>query len=414
MATWTSRATLGATNLPVFVTSSGTKIYWGDRIGATRAVGDVYEYNPTGHVVTRIIELAAITDLDSVMGLCWFNGDLYLYNTYNTATPFEKVFKVEKWTGIVNGLTTVDTVATHVNTGGGGCGGRLYVDSDQLVATFIMQQADTGSTCRYSSNGSSWSTATFSTEPHFASGGDVSPFPYASHHPLDIHEKLCTSNTIGACTANATYKWTGSGWTVVTTNGLSYYQGIVGTSKYWSTTGGDNYTTDFISNTNAGGSATKVFQVNMPWHPGIINTGTTTDLYQFDGANWVLFESMGAFTFDSGSDSTVVRLTNGDVFFLGNDSGVSAYRIIQRSEAISSSLCQFYQGINTPTYKSDVPLPGVLPGAMAVSTDGQTVVLGGNVAAAQAVVYAANPWGSWTDMPPPMTTGSAVTSIKYV
>lgn len=337
MATWTSRATLGSTNIPVNVTSSGTKIYWGDRIGSSNAAGDVYEYNPTGHVVTRIIELAAITNLDAVVGLCWFNGELYLYNSYTTGTPFEKSFKVEKWTGVTNGLTTVDTVATHL----GGSGARLYTVSGALVATFIVRQVDTGSTCRYSSNGSGWSTATFSIEPHHASGGDVAPFPYASHHPLSIHEALCTSNTIGACTTFSTFIFNGSAWTVVSTDALKYYQGIISTSKYFTRTGDDNYTTDFVSNTNTTGSAVKIFQINMPWHPGVIDTGSATELYEFDGnTTWVLLETIATYQFGD-SNATMVRLADGEVFLIGFDTSLSSYRIIQRDTPITTGLTTF-------------------------------------------------------------------------
>lgn len=408
MATWTNRgSTVGS---PVNVTSDGTKIWWATKLGST-AGDDIYEYDPATFTITKILERTNITNLDDIIGLCAFNGDLYVYTTYSTGTPFEKIFRVQRWDG-VDTLTTVDTVATHTYINGAAPAGRMYLDSDQLVAIFIAGATNSGSTCRYSSDGSTWATASFSVTPKAPSGGAVWAFPFASHHPLEIHETLCTSNTLGACTTYSTFKFTGAAWTVVSSDALKYYQGIVGTTKYWVTTGDDSYTTNFVSSTNAGGSATKIFQVSMPWHPGVIDTGSGTGLYQFDGANWVLFETIATFRFGTG-DCTMVRLTSGDVFILGLDNADSSNRIIQRSEAISSTLCQFYQGTNTPTFKSDVPLPGVLPGAMAVSPDGQTVVLGANAVAAQTVVYAANPWASWSDMSGGYPSGTAVTSIKY-
>src|SRR3989337_374682 len=107
MATWTSRADLGTSNEPILVTTSGSKIYWVDNAGDP----DIWEYNPSGHVVTKIITYANITNLSGVAGLCWFNGDLYVYNRYTSPTPvFERTYKVEKWTGSLDGLTTVNTV----------------------------------------------------------------------------------------------------------------------------------------------------------------------------------------------------------------------------------------------------------------------------------------------------------------
>lgn len=75
---------------------------------------------------------------------------------------------------------------------------------------------------------------------------------------------------------------------------------------------------------------------------------------------------------------------------------------------------QFYQGLNSLTLKSTTPLTGVGPGDMAVSPNGQTVVIGSNVAAAQMSAYASSPWSSWNNMTTPLSTGSAVSSIKYV
>jgi len=75
---------------------------------------------------------------------------------------------------------------------------------------------------------------------------------------------------------------------------------------------------------------------------------------------------------------------------------------------------KFYQGEGILTYRSDLPFAGVNPGAMAISPDGQTAVLGANAAAAQMIAYASNPWSSWTNMTTPLPTGTAVTSIKYV
>lgn len=80
----------------------------------------------------------------------------------------------------------------------------------------------------------------------------------------------------------------------------------------------------------------------------------------------------------------------------------------------AAAAAQFYQGVNSLSLKSSLPFTGVRPGAMAISPDGQVAVLGSNAAAAQMAVFAANPWGSWTDMTVPLVTGTSVSSVKYV
>lgn len=333
MATWTSRANLGALNEPSLVTSSGTKIYWVDNAGDP----DVWEYDPSGHVTTKIITYANITDISGIAGLCWFNGDLYVYVRYTSPTPvFDRTYRVEKWTGVVDGLTPVDTVMTHTNTGGLLTDARMYVASGVLVATFIAAATFVGpaSTSRYSSNGSSWSTASFSTLPYRPTGSAVSPFPYASHHPTILHEFLCTSNVLGACTSSGIFKFTGSAWTLLPSTTRKYIQGIVDTVKYWTSNGSARWTTDFIAETVTTGPAVKTFQINMPWSPGVEAQASSTDLYQFDGnTTWVLFETIATFRYAGGND-TMVRLDNGDVFLMGFDNSSSVYRIIQRDEAI--------------------------------------------------------------------------------
>lgn len=79
-----------------------------------------------------------------------------------------------------------------------------------------------------------------------------------------------------------------------------------------------------------------------------------------------------------------------------------------------TSIAQFYSGLNALTYRSDLPFPGVNPGAMAILQN-RTAVLGSNTPAGQIIVYG-NPesYASWNNMTTPLTTGSAVTSIKNV
>jgi len=80
---------------------------------------------------------------------------------------------------------------------------------------------------------------------------------------------------------------------------------------------------------------------------------------------------------------------------------------------------QFYQGTNTPTLKSSLSIPGVLPGAIEVfpnSADPASpfVILGANTANAPIVIYAPAPYDSWIEESTGLPTGTAVTSIKAV
>lgn len=100
----------------------------------------------------------------------------------------------------------------------------------------------------------------------------------------------------------------------------------------------------------------------------------------------------------------------------GTASGYTVYVdtvYVAEAEPVAAA-AQFYQGVNSLSLKSSLPFAGVRPGAMAISPDGQVAVLGSNAAAGQMVVYAANPWGSWINMTPPLPTGTAVSSVKYI
>ena len=92
---------------------------------------------------------------------------------------------------------------------------------------------------------------------------------------------------------------------------------------------------------------------------------------------------------------------------------IDTIKISNTPPAITSAVAKFYQGLNTPTFKSNLPLAGCNPVAMAILPNGIAVV-GSNVAGSQIAAYSPAPYASWTDMTPVMSTGTAVTSIKNI
>lgn len=114
--------------------------------------------------------------------------------------------------------------------------------------------------------------------------------------------------------------------------------------------------------------------------------------------------------------NTVTTLQVGTINNVLNADGVIYIDNVRLGSALPGvvSIAQFYSGVDALTYRSDLPFSGVNPGAMAILQN-RTAVLGSNQAAGQIIVYG-NPesYASWNNMTTPLTTGSAVTSIKNV
>ena len=403
---WSAGA--GITGTPAFVVSSGTRIYWAHR-GAGDLSDDVYEYNPGTDTATRIIQISAITDYFNTRGLAWFNGNLYVLAQYNIGT--DSVYRVQRWTGVADGLTTVDTVVTEPTVDIGFA--NIYCDGSLMMVAYTPEIIG-NHIVRYTNDGSSWSTGGFGSFNPRKVGNDATRDnpKLTTEYPLGIYDDFCTNSSGADCTEDRQMKFVSAAWTSIkvhTTSGHHYRQGSPNGGVHWVEQGSATFTPDFVTYTDASITITQVREINMPWMPGV----EASSLYRFNGATFTLFESFGSLAFSSPDNTVMVRLDSNLLYYIAPED-VSGTWIVARSSIPLTGQCQFYQGTNIPTFKSNLPFEGVLPGAMAISPDGQTAVVGSNAAAEQMVVYAANPWASWIDMSSPMSTGSSVSAVRYV
>lgn len=403
---WSAGTTI--TGTPAFVVSSGTKIYWARR-GAGDLSNDIYEYNPDTDTATRIIQISAITDYFNTRGLAWFNGNLYVLAQYNIGA--NTTYRVQRWTGVPDGLTTVDTVVTEPTVDIGYA--NIYCDGSLMVVAYVSEVIG-NYVVRYTANGSSFSAGSFGGFSPRIVGNDTTRDnrKLTTEYPLGIYDDFCTNSLVADCTEDRLMKFVDTGWTSVkiqVSSGHHYRQGSPNGGVHWVEQANATFTPDFVTYTEASATISQIREINMPWMPGV----EASSLYRFDGSTFTLFESFGSLAFSSPDDSAMVRLDSNLLYYIAPEDFAGTW-IVARSSVPLTGQCQFYQGTNVPTFKSDLPFEGVLPGAMAISPDGQTVVLGADSAAGQVIVYATNPWAIWTNMSGGYATGTVVTSIKYV
>lgn len=434
MATWALLK-----NLTTFdfrsVTSDGTDIYFVQFGGG--AEYHVFKYTVATDTVSQISNAASFSGTTpklvsnfggGVVGsaIQFFNGNLYAAVFTVDATDLH----VYRYNGSGTAWTNVLTIAS-----GGGEFALFSTPSHLIVAassfsTLIFDWA------KYSANGSSWLAATVSNSPAYISTGaglSLSRISVTSGQGISPVFIDISSHNVGEPDPDAIYRWfEWSAGTFSITQSTTSSGGVWSPSTEWLRTP-EVYLRDVFhwSRETSGGTIWK-YAANLgdAWITPtnhlqngdeiapVISIGFTDqagdnngDFVLLSSGAWGTVETVAAGT---GGITHAVKVASGAGFLFAALGAQSA--IYGRSTAfpVQSTVAKFYYGLNTLTYRSDLPIPGVKPGAMAIAPGGNTAVVGANEASGQIVAYGSNPFGSWSNMSSPMATGSAVSSIKYV
>ena len=430
MATWALTTTLTAEHI-INVVSSGTDLYFVGKATAFTARplhvdGDVWEYDLATGVETKIIQQATYSGIGQLTCICWFKGTLYLAirNSDGGFPINHAVAYIYKWNGTADSIslvhTTLDENYTFPDIGSGAAIYRLYTDGETMVVVAIGNNvpADTILTeiVESTSNGTAYSSGSLP----FTAQSIVSStrYSFAVECPVNsIYELLYDQ----ADSLWKGVKFSGGSFALHqatlpgSSNALLYTD--PGLTLHFNTFNGSDHYFNLAMSTSTQTDPTDigaVIQVNLDYSIGIdLASG---DIYTTSNGTWALLDA-ASFTGIGSTSTWIVRADNADVFLIARNGASSNSEVWTRSEGIPfpvASVAQFYSGLDTLTYRSDLPFAGVNPGAMAVLAN-RTVVLGSNAAAAQSVIYSTpESYPGWTDMTPVIPTGTSVTSIKNV
>jgi hypothetical protein len=479
MAIWEPHDTLRYVNGNRNVATDGTYIYYWVNCPSTNtagfvATGGIYRYEPGTTTETLIISNANIAtyletlypvillganEYNSVAMIC-FNEEIYVavhviqYNNTSLMDevcldplPPEEPFATTQHTLSVCsvGVSSITQVTSLTPDNIAGYGSSffgytgLWADSDNIVAMITLD--GTGLTCpdppevlqfcKYSGNGSSWSTV--------AVGGDGY---IISEHAFSFQEgRDFRGLGIFEYANSKIYQFTGGTWVLVdgsVDGGHSLYE--TGPTYHLTKTDGTGYAPANLSAYNTltpPAFFSPARQLNMQWSMGY-GFDSADEAYKLEGGAWVVLDQIDPsllFDYTGGTDldNWFIRLDSGVTYMIKVNGGAGS-EVWKRDTNFdptpdswsggSSPPCTnfaiFYYGIETPLVRGELPFCGVNPGALAVSAGGVALV-GGNIVLdgeglISSVVYAESPYddNDFIDMSGivPLTTG--VSSVKIV
>lgn len=416
MATWTHLKNTSILTADLrHVASSGTKLYYVDNVSS-----DVYEWDPDTNTETRIVDASAITDYDITYAIAWFNGDLYVMNAYAGDAP-----RVERWDGTPDDLTTVKSF-TVVNGGPTQIG---MIADESIITAFSVENpvspAPYSAEGWYSSDGSSWSAASWSNDvwspPDLNGAFDA---PKNTAFPLGLYREFVTA-TNGARTTTTEkriFKFVGGVWTqgaILNTNPNEIYRhSSPNENIHFTYTAGQYYDLNFAGTNTIPSSPPQMYQINMPF--GVALDFAPNILYELSGGAWSALDTFDiTWDIEPSTSPVIVKMNDGNAYIIAYSSIGAGYdvRIFGRDEPLGCAAAQFYYGIEVPEYASDLPFCGVEPGALAIAALTGLVILGSNAqtAGGPMVVWGQYPYtGGWTDITGIVPEDIAVSSIKFL
>lgn len=401
MATWTYLLASAITGSTIrHVCSSGVKIYYVDN-----TTEDVYEYDPGTNTETLIIDASAITNYGNTLSIAWFKGDLYAFNYYSTVDEF----RVERWDGTPNDLTTVKTFAKN-DFGPTQLG--MLTDGNTLVAFGVenpSSPAAYSAECWYSSDGSGWSAGSWNVSvwsPPDLNGTFLAP--RNTDFPTGLYREFVTDinhPTRSITAEKSIFLFSGGVWTkiaVLNTNANEIYNfSSPNEDVHWTYTTGQYYDSAFAGTTTIGSSPRQTYQVNMPYSVAIsLAFSPAPSLYQYSAGAWVLLDTMDA-SWDLDSNAkAMILMDNGDPYIIAYSSIGGGYdvRIFGRDTPINPpATAAFYYGRNGLRRRSELPFPFLNIGGLSISYP--FAVLGAGVSGSPMVAFATpnDDYGSFVD-----------------
>lgn len=380
--------------------------------------GDIYELDPAGPTTSMILDASTFAggEVEKVWSLAAFGGNLYAAIDVETIPNTEAENRVYRWDGTPGNWTQVASEAAVESQYPKYA--RLYAGTGVLLWYISGQGTDTGFV-QYSSDGSSWSGGGISGQEGTLTEIE---FDFTVYWPLGIYEAICVNRTAATCNDSSVYTYSGGSLVTYQASPADVFLQSSPNGNIHFGGGGfykmalDLSTADLL---DADIGALMLMNA-VAKQIGVDGQITQSVLYEFNGTAWVELETMtqslGVDPFFQAGGGWIANGTS-KAWLLGENDSTGNWELWERSEAFATptaTLAEFWYGVNTPVYKSDLPFGGVNPGAMAINPAGNVAVVGGDEAGGQIVAYSPADFTAWTNMSGGMATGSAVTSVKYV
>lgn len=419
MATWTRLAASAASDLNN-ICSDGVNIFYIDGDPKANSLsGDVLKFDTSTDTESVVVDTSALPGAGAafIRSIAVYKGDLYILIRYEpSAGSFD--LDVERLDG--TSLTTVYSVYTGRVAGAGAVYARLYANSDQIVATSIIGQVNPEtSSVVFSSDGVRWSTGTWADEPRIPAAWSKK-FTTATSFPLGFYDYFCTEEA--TCATEAVFLWNGvSSFTVH--NAAPNAEGMHSTSPngniHWALTGDEYLDLPYVTKTLLTANTTVIHQIGMQTMFAVkkLGVGLGSELY-FLSANsltWNLLETINYLAFDPDFEiesTAIIKMANNDVYIVGLNNFSTFVGIWKRSEQLLYTLSGFFQDRDRVTFRSEMPIPSILPGA--IHSVGKRTYVGTGEPSSPVVAYAESEdsFGSWIDFSGSLSTAAAIKAFS--
>lgn len=427
MATWTRLAASAASDV-MNICSDGVNIFYVDgdpEINIT--TGDVLKFDTSTDTESTVVDTSALPGTSVwISSIAVFKGDLYV-QILSEDTPALFSLKVYKLVG--SSLSLVYTFYSGRGPGEGAHYSRLYVSAseEQLIATSIITGfPDFGFTSQvvYSGDGTRWSVGSWAVDPLVPASWSHK-FNTATSFSNGVYDYFCNSEDgtpAHLCDNEVIYLWDGVSSFVVH-QPTPHTEGMHSTSPngniHWAITGDEYFDLPYLIKTTLTVNTTVLHQVNMRtmFATKKLGVGLGSELY-FLSANsltWNLLDTINFLAFDPNFEiesAAIIKMTNNDVYIVGVNNFSTFVEIWKRSEQLLFTLSGFFQDRDKVTFRSEMPVPSIAPGA--IHSVGKRTYVGTGEPSSPVVAYAESEdsFGSWTDFSGSLSTAAAIKAFS--
>lgn len=430
MATWTRTGASLAAN-SCYICSDGINIYFidGDPDDYIFS-GDVIKFDTSTDTDEIILDTSAWPgDSTFLYGLAIFKGSLYVaIRTEPTAASFE--IDIMKWNG-----SSFDVVYNNFYSGGATLPAairliRLYANDDQLVvAGIVIGFPDYGFTSKviYSGDGTRWGVGTWAVDPIVSPNSNDLRARNGTSFPIGFYDYFCNSDTgapLYLCDSQAIYLWDGvSNFAIwqATPHATALFETSPLGEIHWAQSLDQYFNLAYtvLTTLTPPVDIHILHQVNMQTSFGNkkLGAGSGAELY-FLSDNplaWNLLETINYLAFDPDFDeeaTAIIKMANNDVYIVGYNTTSTFVEYWKRSEQLLYTLSGFFQDRDKITFRSELPVPSILPGG--IHSVGKKVYVGTGEPASPVVAYAEseNSFDSWTDYSGSLSTADAIKAFS--
>lgn len=329
MATWANdhTFTLSLSKDGKYTVSDGSNIYF------IVSNEDAWRYNLASKTETQMLDGSAIANLytSGVKGIAYLNGEVYFvigYTSMGLASGY-----VQKWTGVLNGLTTVYTVMENDDASAypGIHQATLRLQFDDVYGAMVvvgMSYFDDSAgyphnvaaqVSAYSTNGSSWNSISFAADSPGNWPGATFFTTEAGEFPQGVYNNFLSNQPNAFSDVYDIFKFTGTGWSVIVSDeGEGYHHTDPVNSYHWTANVTGERTSDlnFSGYVTPDGTISVPHQLNLPYSLGYKFNGANTEIYTYQSGSWVLLDTIVGTNL---TISTFIRASNGNVYAVGQN-----------------------------------------------------------------------------------------------